>query len=225
MTQAGFYPAQQGADAHGVLLLVRNQGDIAIITEAGDSVTPLWLPMANVTNVSSPKMSKTFHDVTPSIPGAWKEVVPGFKDAGTVSLTVLFNSDLGSHSYLLTSYKNDTKEIFRLWIPERIDSTNIEDDRDYIAFVDDLSPTLTSADRLHLIEEYKVSRIGEYVPVRLDQAGEGASAKFWEFEGYVAGVSTSHSAGGIIVGNLSLRLTGQVKFESLSSGAKWLGVQ
>ena len=197
MTTVGFYPAQQGVDAHGVLLLVRNKDMLEITTDAGESITPIWLPMANITSVSSPKMSKTFHDVTPSIPGAWKQVVPGFKDAGTVSMMVLFNSELGSHSYLLNSYKTDSKESFRLWIPARDADVG-----------------------------------GEYVDVPLDQPeAEGSvflatpDATFWEFDGYVSGISTSHSAGGIIIGNLNLRLTGPVKFESLARGSDWPGVE
>ena len=38
MTTAGFYPAEQGVDAHGVLLLIRNRDDIRT---PDDMVSPL----------------------------------------------------------------------------------------------------------------------------------------------------------------------------------------
>ncbi len=162
-TYAGLYPATQGVDSHGVLLLVSNRDDIEIETVEGTTVTPDWLPVAQIVDVSSPSMTKTFHDVTPAIPGSWKQVIPGYKDPGSVTLSVLFNSSLGSHRLLLESYTNDTKEKFMLVIPEAETEDNTN-----------------------------------------------PSSWSWNFDGYVLGLSTSHSAGGIIIGNVSIKVTGKV---------------
>ena len=171
-TYAGLYPAEQGVDSHGVLLLISNKDSIEITTAEGTSVTPSWLPIAQVVDLSSPSMTKTFHDVTPAVPGAWRRVVPGYKDPGTISFSVLFNLALGSHILLLESYKSDTKEVFRIVIPSISDpdSNSVSDARWY-----------------------------------------------WGFDGYVAGISTSHSAGGIIIGNVGIRITGNVTTGAVSA--------
>lgn len=169
MTIAGSYPAQQGVDAHGVLLLIANRrGANGNLVTSINGVTPAWLPIANVVDVSSPRMTKTFHDVTPSIPGAWKQAVPGFKDPGTVTLTLLFNPTFGSHGVLLDSYTSDALETFILLIPN-----------------------------------------------------ENGAHPRWKFTGYVSSLSTSHSAGGIILGRVGLRLTGPVTHEFMNMGTLW----
>ena len=166
MTTAGTYPAQQGVDAHGVLLLLSNT--VLRLTIDGSIVD--WLPIGNVVDLSSPRMSKSFHDVTPSIPGAWKQSIPGYKDPGSVTFTLLFNSELRSHSILLKSFNEDTKERFRIAIPSS-DATEYD---------------------------YKLSE-------------NNPDWAHWEFDGYVAAISTSHQAGGIIGGSVSVRLTGRVE--------------
>ena len=108
---SGIYKARQGVDAHGVLLVVRNATSVEIGGE-----TPTWLPVAQVVDMKSPSMSKSFHDVTPAIPGTWKQAVPGYKDPGTVTFTLLYEPALGSHSYLLTSFQEDRLESFRIFI-------------------------------------------------------------------------------------------------------------
>ena len=178
MTAAGFYPAQQGVDAHGVLLLVRNR--VEFNDNTGDYSGLTWLPIANVADVSSPRMTKTFHDVTPSIPGAWKQSVPGYKDPGSVTFSLLFNSMFGSHGILLKSYGSDALEEFRIVYPDRASS-------------------------------------GDYEAVDL----MANNATQWDFKGYVSSISTSHSAGGIIVGNVGLKLSGKVTTGSLSMGTEW----
>ena len=164
MTTAGTYPAQQGVDAHGVLLLLSN----TVLQLPIDDETPDWLPIGNVVDLSSPRMTKSFHDVTPSIPGAWKQAIPGYKDPGSVTFTLLFNSELRSHSILLKSFNDDAKERFRIAVP-----------------------TTTEYD--------------------YDLSGENADWVHWQFDGYVASISTAHQAGGIIGGSVSVRLTGRVE--------------
>ena len=125
--------------------------------------------------MSAPTLSKTFHDVTPSIPGAWKQAVPGFKDPGSVNMTMLFNYAFGSHGLLLKSYRDDVEEQFRIVYPER-------------------------------------DAAGDYEAVELSLTAGGIpeqSVKRWDFNGFVSSISTSHAAGGIIVGNVTLKLSGK----------------
>ena len=180
-TYAGLYPAEQGVDSHGVLLLISNRDKIEIKTVEGTSVTPSWLPIAQVVDLTSPSLTKTFHDVTPAVPGAWKKVVPGYKDAGNITVGVLFNLALGSHILLLESYKSDAQESFRIVVPSVSDP---------------------------------------------DSSSGALDARwYWAFEGYVASISTSHSAGGIIIGNVGIRITGDVTTGAVAAkDGDWLDV-
>ena len=161
---AGAYPARLGVDANSVLLLISNTN----LQKQVNSQTPNWLPIAQVVDVNSPSMTKAFHDVTPAVPGGWKKFVPGYKDAGSISMTLLFDSSLGSHSILVDSFRNDALETFRLIIP---------------------------------------NNDGTY--------------KYWGFTGYISLISTSHTVGGIIIGSVSIKLTGEIDTSTLVSGTDW----
>lgn len=170
---AGHYSPKQGVDAHGALLLIRNES----FTDIGGNVTPaieisgntpIWLPVGQVTSITSPKVTTVFHDVTPAVPGAWKQYVPGYKDPGTVTLGLLYDFNEGSHQYLLDSFTRSKKEEFRLHID---------------------------------------------------------ALRYWGFEGYVSGFSTSYSAGNVVIGNVSFRLTGAVDMSTLRGDEIiWSGV-
>ena len=209
-TYAGLYPAEQGVDSHGVLLLIYNRekrDNMDMKTMLPDDSIPLWLPVANIVDVSSPSLTKSFHDVTPSIPGAWKRVVPGYKDGGSVSLSVLFNLKLGAHKLLLDSYIVDAKETFRVVIPD----TPIYGPDTHV-----YRPRVLP-DEEHLREDDPVLIIFTTPGIIIGRESDGWH---WAFDGYVSGISTSHSAGGIIIGNVNIKVTGKVTTVS-SSQVDW----
>lgn len=71
-----------------------------------------YVTVAQVENISGPALKRNTIDATThDSPDAWMEFIKGLKDGGDVTLDLLLDPELGSHSYatgLLSDFSDDT---------------------------------------------------------------------------------------------------------------------
>jgi predicted secreted protein len=85
--------------------------------QRGDGGAPeVFTPIANVTNVGGPGLSRNTIDVTShDSPDAWMEFVGGLKDGGEVSLDV--NYDPAKHDELVADFDDEDPRSYRVVFP------------------------------------------------------------------------------------------------------------
>lgn len=78
--------------------------------------TPVFSPIANVTNVSGPEIERDTHDVTAhDSSNSYREFVGGLLNAGEVSLEV--NYDPREHDTLISDMEDTTARDYKLAFP------------------------------------------------------------------------------------------------------------
>lgn len=85
--------------------------------QRGDgAATEVFEPIANVTNIAGPEMSRETVDVTAhNSVDAWMEFVGGLKDGGEVSLDVNYDPNL--HDVLVGDFDDDAPRNYKLVFP------------------------------------------------------------------------------------------------------------
>ncbi|MEU3600879.1 phage tail tube protein [Streptomyces sp. NPDC006798] len=89
----------------------------------GDGAAPeVFTPIAHVTSVSGPGLSRNTIDVTThQSPGAWMEFIGGLKDGGEVSIDV--NYDPSDHDALVADFNDPDPRSYRLLFPDPAQTT------------------------------------------------------------------------------------------------------
>ena len=89
-----------------------------------DSAGGTWDQIAEVNSISGPTMTRDFIDVTSlDSTGGYREFISGFRDAGTVSLTMNFTRT--TYDLMKTDFENDTAQYYEIVLPDA-DSTSFE---------------------------------------------------------------------------------------------------
>lgn len=82
--------------------------------------TPLekYVSLAHITNITGPSMTKDTIDTTAlDTVGGYRTFITGFKNAGTLTLTMMFTAD--GYNALKDFYDNDLPQKFRITLPDK----------------------------------------------------------------------------------------------------------
>lgn len=75
--------------------------------------------LAHITNITGPSMTKDTIDTTAlDTVGGYRTFITGFKNAGTLTLTMMFTAD--GYSALKNFYDNDLPQTFRITLPDKV---------------------------------------------------------------------------------------------------------
>ena len=76
-----------------------------------------WVALAEVNSISGPTMTRDFVDVTSlDSTGGYREFITGFRDAGTVSLTMNFTRT--TYDLMKTDFESDTAVNYQIVLPD-----------------------------------------------------------------------------------------------------------
>ncbi len=86
--------------------------------------TAQWVDLAEISSISGPSMTRDFIDVTSldSI-GGYREFIAGFRDSGTVSLTMNFTRT--TYDLMKADFENDEAQNYEIILPDK-DLTSFE---------------------------------------------------------------------------------------------------
>lgn len=99
-----------GQDAFGIAL---QRSDM--------QATPVFTPIANVTNLSGPEIERETYDVTAhDSANGWREFIGGLKDGGEVSIEV--NFDPTDHDDLLADLDDTVARDYKIVFPRSLGS-------------------------------------------------------------------------------------------------------
>jgi predicted secreted protein len=83
-----------------------------------------WDYLAEVNSITGPTMTRDFIDVTSlDSTGGYREFITGFRDAGTISLSMNFTRD--SYDLMLTDFESPTANNYEIILPD-VDVTSFE---------------------------------------------------------------------------------------------------
>jgi predicted secreted protein len=83
-----------------------------------------WVALAEVNSISGPTMTRDFIDVTSlDSTSGYREFITGFRDAGTVSLSMNFTND--TYDLMKLDFENDAHVHYQIVLPDS-DSTSFE---------------------------------------------------------------------------------------------------
>ena len=89
-----------------------------------DSAGGSWDQIAEVNSISGPSMTRDFIDVTSlDSTGGYREFIAGFRDGGTVSLTMNFTR--ATYDLMKTDFEDDTAQYYEIVLPDA-DQTSFE---------------------------------------------------------------------------------------------------
>lgn len=83
-----------------------------------------WTPLAEVSSISGPSMTRDFIDVTSlDSTGGYREFIAGFRDGGTVSFTMNFTAE--SYGVMKADFEDDSPQNYEIVLPDE-DHTSFE---------------------------------------------------------------------------------------------------
>lgn len=83
-----------------------------------------WDYLAEVNSITGPTMTRDFIDVTSlDSTGGYREFITGFRDAGTISLSMNFTRD--SYDLMLTDFESPNANNYEIILPD-VDVTSFE---------------------------------------------------------------------------------------------------
>jgi len=83
-----------------------------------------WTPLAEVSSISGPSMTRDFIDVTSlDSTGGYREFIAGFRDGGTVSFTMNFTAE--SYYIMKSDFENNDPQFYEIVLPDT-DNTSFE---------------------------------------------------------------------------------------------------
>lgn len=114
-------------------------------------VSSAWAPIAEVTQIDGPDKSRETIDVTnlDSTEG-WKEFIAGFKDGGTVDLTMNFTRE--GYDLMDDDFNSNTRQSYQILLPDT-ENTSIE----FLGLVVNNSLSIQVGDRIMATVSIKVS--------------------------------------------------------------------
>jgi predicted secreted protein len=83
-----------------------------------------WEKLSEINSISGPTMTRDTIDVTSlDSTGGYREFITGFRDGGTVSLTMNFTRD--TYDLMMTDFESNTPRFYQIVLPDA-DSTSFE---------------------------------------------------------------------------------------------------
>ena len=87
-------------------------------------VDAAWVPLAEISSISGPSMTRDFIDVTSlDSTGGYREFIAGFRDGGTVNLTMNFTAE--SYYLMKADFEDDEVKQYEIVLPDD-DNTSFE---------------------------------------------------------------------------------------------------
>jgi len=84
----------------------------------------VWVDIAEVNSISGPTMTRDFIDVTSlDSTGGYREFIAGFRDGGTVSLTMNFTR--ATYDVMKADFEDDTSQNYEIFLADT-DETSFE---------------------------------------------------------------------------------------------------
>lgn len=89
-----------------------------------NTTSGVWENLAEVNSISGPSMTRDFIDVTSlDSTGGYREFIAGFRDGGTVNLTMNFTRT--TYDLMKTDFEDDAAQNYEILLPDN-DSTSFE---------------------------------------------------------------------------------------------------
>ena len=101
-----------------------------------------WVNIAEVNSISGPSMSRDTIDVTSlDSTGGYREFIGGFRDAGTLQLTMNFSRT--TYDLMKTDFESDTSQNYEIVLPDT-ENTTLE----FVGLVTELPLEITADDKI-----------------------------------------------------------------------------
>ena len=111
----------------------------------------VWEKIAEVNSISGPSMTRDFIDVTSlDSTGGFREFITGFRDGGTVSLTMNFTRT--SYDKMLLDFEDDEPHYYEIVLPDDV-NTSFE----FCGYVTELPLEIPTDDKITANVTIKVS--------------------------------------------------------------------
>jgi predicted secreted protein len=108
-----------------------------------------WVAIAEVNSISGPTMSRDTIDVTSlDSTGGYREFIAGFRDPGTVQLTMNFTNV--TYDLMKTDFEDDTQQTYEIVLP---DNSSLE----FIGLVTELPIEVPTDDKITSTVTIKIS--------------------------------------------------------------------
>jgi len=89
-----------------------------------NTTSGVWENLAEVNSISGPSMTRDFIDVTSlDSTGGYREFIAGFRDGGTVNLTMNFTRT--TYDLMKTDFEDDAAQNYEILLPDN-DATSFE---------------------------------------------------------------------------------------------------
>lgn len=83
-----------------------------------------WAALAEISSISGPTMTRDFIDVTSlDSVGGYREFIAGFRDGGTVSLTMNFTR--ATYDLMKQDFEDDTAKFYEIVLPDKDANGNL----------------------------------------------------------------------------------------------------
>ena len=97
---------------------------VGTVFQRWNTSTGLWVKLAEVNSISGPSMTRDFIDVTSlDSTGGYREFIAGFRDGGTVNLTMNFTRT--TYDLMKTDFEDDAAQNYEILLPDN-DGTSFE---------------------------------------------------------------------------------------------------
>lgn len=111
-----------------------------------------WAPIAEINSISGPSMSRDTIDVTSlDSTGGYREFIAGFRDPGTVQLTMNFTG--ATYDLMKTDFESDTPGNYEILFPATGGNYSLE----FVGLVTELPIEITADDKVTSTVTIKVS--------------------------------------------------------------------
>jgi predicted secreted protein len=111
----------------------------------------IWEKIAEINSISGPSMTRDFIDVTSlDSVGGFREFITGFRDGGTVSLTMNFTRT--SYDKMLSDFEDDDPHYYEIVLPDDV-NTSFE----FCGYVTELPLEIPTDDKITANVTIKVS--------------------------------------------------------------------
>lgn len=110
-----------------------------------------WANLSEINSISGPTMTRDFIDVTSlDSTGGYREFITGFRDAGTISLSMNFTRD--TYDAFLSDFESPDYHYYEICLPDE-QNTTIE----FVGLVTEVPITIPTDDRITADVTIKIS--------------------------------------------------------------------
>jgi len=110
-----------------------------------------WEDIAEINSITGPSMTRDFIDVTSlDSTGGYREFIAGFRDAGTVALSMNFTRD--TYELMKDDFESDTVQNYEIVLPD-VENTTLE----FEGLVTELPLTIPTDDKVTADATIKVT--------------------------------------------------------------------